>query len=318
MHSIIFNRASSLTPLRGDLDYLILIDLSWLLHKSFHSYLDLSVTMAMGLKIPTGDIHGVLQGVKMWASKYPNSAIVLCMDSPSPKRKQQSTAYKSGRHSDSSVYAKIEEAVITASLLPNLYVAYHDDWEADDQMFDLAAKLHDKVKKVFIFASDKDLYQALQFPNVVEVRDGNMVELDRSTVLSEFNGVPPERLALYRSLVGDTSDNLKAYPRFPRALAAKIAKTFTNPNDAIENASGILHGTELKWWKKVEEDPMPFVNNFSMMLLSPLEEIYLFKVQPSWDYIVTFKLRSWALFLKLSVGIQPPPEVESMLNVGQP
>lgn len=74
-------------------------------------------------------------------------------------------------------------------------------FEADDVIGTLTRRFH-KTEKIFIVSNDADLRQLMTFPTV-------KVEAPPT----KFD-VPPEYIRLYKTCVGDTSDNVKGIPGF--------------------------------------------------------------------------------------------------------
>jgi 5'-3' exonuclease len=81
----------------------------------------------------------------------------------------------------------------------------------------------------------------------------------KSEMIKKFQAVSPERLPIYRAIIGDTSDNLKGVVlRFPKVLAADIAMTI--PYNGSLPSKEILSEYVEKKKEDVTEDKANMLN----------------------------------------------------------
>jgi DNA polymerase-1 len=277
---------------------IILMDLSWMLHRNYHSFNWMSVDIN-GYKRPTGHIYGVLYTIETLRSKYPNYAVVLCQDGIPVGRQELSgsndVGYKDGRAELAfDFYKDIPIIEAAAYLTPSVFWAYNEDKESDDLMYALAKqseRLFDG--KNLIYSGDNDLLQAID-ENISVVRktgkDGSLIEITSETVseaeefVKKFYGVPPKKLPLFRSIIGDSSDNLKGIPRFPRRLAAVIVMS-SNSFEDIFKFSPVTQ-TEKKYILLLNENRSLVTFNYQMMKLSDDFNVNLFRKRPDADKVI--------------------------------
>ena len=118
-----------------------------------------------------------------------------------------------------------------AMLHPKVRVAYHPDQEADQVMYTIAKKAERKGDSVVIYSGDDDMLQTLSpAVSIYRGKDKGVKKvityesyLEDPRMIDKYKKVPVEKLPEYRSLVGDSSDNLKVLHRFPKELAVYFA-----------------------------------------------------------------------------------------------
>ena len=121
--------------------------------------------------------------------------------------------------------------------------------EADDALAAAAARADedDRVVKVIIFTPDKDLGQCVRGTRVVQYDRRKRETVDRDAVIAKF-GVPPESIADYLALVGDSADGYPGLPGWGAKSAASVLAVWGSieaipPSSADWNVPG-LRGAE--------------------------------------------------------------------------
>ena len=110
--------------------------------------------------------------------------------------------------------------------------------EADDALGAAAAvaSADERVTQVLILTPDKDLGQCIEGTRVVQYDRRKREIVDRDAVIAKF-GVPPESIADYLALVGDTADGYPGLPGWGAKSAATVLAKFGSI-DAIPDSSG--------------------------------------------------------------------------------
>lgn len=191
-----------------------LIDTSNLLYRGFYSFPN----------HPFGEIFYSLTTIRSLL-KDKSSIVYFCLDG-TPKGKSIDPSYKSNRdHGEISVYRYLPQLIYLLRELNRVKVAYNPELEADEVIFSLTRLL--EGNKVII-STDNDLLQSLNPTTEIQRKDKIItVESYLKDMEDKFHSVQPERLPIYRAIVGDSSDNLKPpSPRFPKELAARIAMEY--------------------------------------------------------------------------------------------
>ncbi len=266
---------------------LVLVDLSYHIYRYFYAHRHLGVK-SDGFFLPTGHIHGVTKMVCNLRMDLLDPYIIMVMDGRDTKRKEINSNYKAGRADKEFAVGSVSKDIlaIISSLNKGVYMSYNPVFEADDGLYSIAlfmSKLlekHNITKDIYIYTSDKDLYQCVGNNIYVIKSYKNSLKgaefINSSDVLEDF-GVYPDRLVHYRALVGDSSDNLKGYHRIPRKVASKLARVgiFTERGLVIPEGREVdLTQSEAKWIGIINNDYKIFYDNFRIMKL----KFYPFKI----------------------------------------
>ncbi|MCU1362094.1 MAG: putative 5-3 exonuclease [Ilumatobacteraceae bacterium] len=121
--------------------------------------------------------------------------------------------------------------------------------EADDALGAAAAiaEADARVEKVLIITPDKDLGQCVRGTRVVQYDRRKREIIDRDAVIAKF-GVPPESIADYLALVGDSADGYPGLPGWGSKSAAAVLAKFVSiesiPSSSGEWGLGGLRGAE--------------------------------------------------------------------------
>lgn len=260
-------------------DYIYYMDLSWVFHRSFHSYQGFTAEVD-GMVRPTGHIYGTLRAVHMLLSTYPNTAVVVCVDGVPVSRKDMAGGYKASREKPSYPFMKdISPTLDMLLLIPNVYIAFHPTLESDDLMFALSQKLTRHNAQAFIYSGDDDLLQGIR-ENICVVREINKgvpTRIDRDYVVNDkrmvekFHGTEPINLPTYRSIIGDHSDELPGVPRFPRDVAVKLSK-YSGYDEIMEKVNfSTPKGLQIK--QKLQEYEQRIKLNDKMMRLKTFGQL---------------------------------------------
>lgn len=258
-------------------------DLSWHLYRSYHSFRELSVTTRKGIK-PTGHIYGVIKSIMDVRNKYPDSVIFLCKDGNPIHRKEENPDYKGNRQKTGyDLYQDVDDIVQLAYAFPNVYKVYHPNYEADDIMYSLAKQIERENPEAitYIFSGDDDLLQALS-DRVFLFRRFKRGELDlinetffkeNKTMYKKYRACPIEKLSIFRSIVGDSSDNIKGLERMPKELAKRISEKCEGIEDIDKVDIPDLTEAKKRHLERVREEVDLIKSNHRIMELKevPLE-----------------------------------------------
>lgn len=258
--------------------HVILVDLSWILYRSYYAFKNLSNASGE----PTGQWYGLTNQLKLLSKGYPDSLILLVDDGYPAERKEINESYKANR--EHTVHFDNKKHIVDCLIqpLPNVYRVFNPTKEADDLMFSISSI--NKYNNTFtIYTTDKDLYQALK-PNVYlasELDKGELVRkhIDSKQYIDNFKDLEPYQVPYYRAVLGDPSDNLKIIrPRFPSKIAYYFAKNLvTNrigqilvlkPDTKPENLTQKQFENLLEIYSSTE-----FMKNLSLMKLEVIDDI---------------------------------------------
>ncbi len=130
--------------------------------------------------------------------------------------------YKTGEGIDPRLFAQFEIAERAAAAL-GLVVWPMIEFEADDAIATAAARTaaDPRVDQVRIAAVDKDMCQCVEGTHVVRWDRWKDEVLDEAGVIAK-HGVPPESIADWLALVGDTADGIPGLAGWGNKSAAKV------------------------------------------------------------------------------------------------
>ena len=110
--------------------------------------------------------------------------------------------------------------------------------EADDALASAAARAEtdDRVEQVFICTPDKDLAQCVRGRRVVQFDRREGVLRDADGVRAKF-GVPPESIADYLALVGDSADGYPGLPGWGAKSTSTLLARYGHVEDIPDDAA---------------------------------------------------------------------------------
>lgn len=223
------------------MDKLLLVDGSNLLFQMFYGMPARIVGKSGKL------IHGTLGFVgallKILKMTEPTHMIVLFDGECENERKAIDEAYKANRPD----YSEMAEEETPFCQLPDIYAALdylkiaHTETrtcETDDIIAAYALQNRANMQ-VVVSSFDSDFFQLVD-PNtcVLRYRGENTLLCDEGYVREKF-GVSASRYADFKSLVGDTADNVKGVPMVGMKTAAKLLNEFESLENLLANTEKI-------------------------------------------------------------------------------
>ena len=283
---------------------LILIDFSWLYNKYYFVASYSTLQENEGTK-PEGEVEINLyrmlsQFLKLINKSYPNAKIFCVMDSPTStlKNKEIFEGYKQNRDKEAKkeIYAPLNKIVGEMSKVLNsdkFSFLKAPSYEADQVIACTVKKFYNKYK-VIIFSGDKDLIQLTSYPNTyisdkfekgqfIIKEDKELFEKFKNSKKEDFTRISTNKrdILKYRSLKGDTSDNLS--PVFPRIKDKEIVDIIKNYwiDDqgeylTIERISDIIddvRGDNKLLAEKLEANKDVWLRNYKVMDLLHVDDI---------------------------------------------
>lgn len=213
---------------------LVLIDGSSYFYRAFHALPPLVNSKGQ----PTGAVYGVINMIKRLIKEHPSEHIAVIFDAKGENfRHQLYDKYKAHRPpmpDDLKCQFEPMIALIKAMGLP---IIVAPDVEADDVIATLAAQAEKQGFKILISTGDKDLAQLVN-EHTMLINTMTQTHFDRSVVIEKF-GIPPENIADYLSLVGDTSDNIPGVSGVGPKTAVQWLKNYKSIDNLIAHAHDI-------------------------------------------------------------------------------
>ncbi|AHB40568.1 MAG: hypothetical protein ACD_25C00122G0004 [uncultured bacterium] len=212
---------------------LLLIDTFNFLHRAYHA-LPPSFRDANGE--PTNALYGVTSMLINMLTQVKPDYLVAALDGQKPTfRVEDFTAYKAHRKPmEDSLASQIPKTLDMLSAFGVKQVLV-DGYEADDIIATLALGFSGKVD-VIIASNDRDLWQ-LAGKNVmlmVPDKQGKLQWVGKDEVSARL-GFPPDKIADYKGLRGDPSDNIPGVYGIGEKTAIKLIEQFGSVEDVYRN-----------------------------------------------------------------------------------
>jgi len=293
----------------------VLIDASWMVHRSYHAYKDVTSLGPDGERLPTGMLFGFIRSIISISKRVPQCTIVLCLDDIKPDRAESDDTYKAGRPDTSHVWEYFNDVLRVAMAMPHVTLSFLEGMEADDHIYSLSQRFAKApvMENIYIHVTDNDLWQSLTQPKIHafhKLTTKHFELIGRAQVIEKYH-VEPTQLAMYRALTGDKSDNLPGYPRINRECAQLFA-TYTDPLALLNESEDKFEGKYLTWFKRVKENRQIVIHNYDMMKLSILPDPNLFIAEGSLEPLHRFGmnrlLENIQEIMQLSTTTEPVTE----------
>lgn len=206
----------------------------------YRAYFAIKAQLTTSSGQPTNAVFGFIKMVRRILEDLKPQYLAVCFDvSKKTHRNEKFADYKVHR-------APMPEPLVAqVPVIREVVAAYNfisfgvEGFEADDLIATLVSKVGEKVDKVVIVSSDKDILQLVS--DHVEVynpykEDG--IVFTRKTVEEKF-GVAPEHIVDLIALMGDASDNIPGARGIGEKTALELLNRFKDTEELIANASGI-------------------------------------------------------------------------------
>ena len=201
----------------------LIIDTSYLIYRSYFAYPQLKVD-----DVPMGAVYGFAKTIIGICHDIKPETLVFALDLPKPTwRDELFDQYKAGRSPmDPEMRAQIPLVLEWAKTVCQNVIGV-EGFEADDVVYTATQRilLENPDDTVYIFSSDRDLYQLLDNHHTIFIKThkGETKFYGLNDFQDEF-GVSAAQWVDYKALVGDSSDNLKGVA----GIGPKTASTLLN------------------------------------------------------------------------------------------
>lgn len=207
----------------------VLIDAHSIIFRSYYAFINNPLKNSKGET--TSGIYGFLNTLDKIKKRFSSNYMCLVFDAPGETfRDEVYKEYKATRPPPpADIPFQIEKSKELSRHLgiPCLELV---GYEADDVLATCALKIKNEGE-VYIVTSDKDLLQMVQ--NNIFVYDAYQdIIYDRKRVIKKF-GTPPERVAEFLALTGDSIDNVPGVPGIGPKRALEILKTYDHFEEAL-------------------------------------------------------------------------------------
>ena len=225
---------------------LVLIDGKSVFYRGYYAMPGLSTKDGT----PTGGVYGFTALSLDVIKKLDPDYVAVAWDKPKTNirnRLEIYPAYKAGRKpAPPDFYAQIP--VLHELLNTFGWPLYElDDYEADDIMAGLAKKANDEGIEVILVTGDYDSLQLLnKLTHVYLPQKGFNIELFKEAAFEQKYGIKVEQFLDYKSLVGDSSDNIPGVPGVGEVAARNLLNTYKTLDDIYDNIDLISGAVQKK------------------------------------------------------------------------
>lgn len=204
---------------------ILIIDGHNLLFKMFYG-IPASIKNSEGKEIKS--LVGFLGSIKKFIKEFNPRTVIVVFDSESSasSNKLLDSEYKSNRLDYSNISEDENPFLILPAIkkalnyleIPNIEVT---NSEADDY---IASLTNNNLYEYIIVSTDTDFIQLINDNTYLYIPRGKKSILYIKDKVYEKYNIYPNQYILYKSLIGDKSDNIKGIKRIGRVTAAKILK----------------------------------------------------------------------------------------------
>jgi DNA polymerase-1 len=219
---------------------IFLIDAYALIYRSYFAFIRRPLTNSAGenTSAPFGFTRFLLDIREQFEPDY----LAVVFDAGDSFRDQEYPAYKATREK------MPDDLRSSLGRIRDIVAGFHDPvveldgYEADDVIGTLALQARDAGLEAVIVSGDKDFYQLVQ-PGVHLMNPGRggatgvAAEWVTESNAHEKFGIPPEQVADYLALVGDSSDNVPGAPGVGPKTAVQLLGQYPSVDALIEHAS---------------------------------------------------------------------------------
>jgi DNA polymerase I len=194
---------------------------------------------------PTGALHGWVKSLwRLQDQEKPDAMLVFFDLGGAQDRLALHPEYKANRSETPEPLEKQIPIIKEITRAMGLVGVELDGVESDDLLASQARKLAAEGHDVWIVSADKDFAQCVNeririiLPPPTANPKLGWRTLDHAGVIEKF-GVPPERIAEYLAIVGDTSDNIPGIEGCGPKTATRWLQQFSTLEEVITNAASL-------------------------------------------------------------------------------
>lgn len=187
--------------------------------------------------INIGGVFSFIKTIHKFIDMYNIDFVIIFDDSRSLLKKSIDINYKANRESTPDELLTQKKILIDYFGMVKIPVVSLDNYEADDLIHNyinvLALKNEDIV---YIISSDKDLHLLLLLNNIFIIDVNKNMLLDRCWLQTHyFQNISKEKILLYYSLCGDSSDNIPGIKGIGDKSARVIIEKYNSLDDLYAN-----------------------------------------------------------------------------------
>ncbi len=280
------------------MDKLMVVDGHNLLFRMFYGFPN---KVYNHLEQPIHGIIGFVGSIIKLVQSNDIKNMVIVFDSEIPSDKFNDFNYKKNRIQDYSAYPEDENPF---SQLPGIkkcldYMGIEyieiEKVEADDAIATIVSNYRMKFKQVLIVSTDKDYLQLIDDNVRVLSPRGKLSILYDEEKVREILGIEASKYVIYRSLVGDKSDNIEGLKGIGRITASKLLRSYSSVNEIYANVDNLNN----KIANILLENRKTLLHNIELITLNSSVKLpeLTFQIDDKFDYKTMEVLRNCSICL---------------------
>ena len=205
----------------------------------FRSWYGIQTPMINKAGIELSAIYGFFNTILKLINSIEPTHIGVAFDTKGPTfRNELYSEYKANR-SEAPDELKLQLDLITKKL-PNTNIeSFSEDlYEADGILVTISNKLSsDNSNDIYIFSGDSDMHQLVK-KNVFILttsRSGEIKIFDNDEIKNTYLGLSPDQIIDFKSLTGDSSDNIPGIPGVGKKTAIKLLNEYKTIDNLFSN-----------------------------------------------------------------------------------
>lgn len=209
----------------------------------FRSWYGIQTPMINKAGLELSAIYGFFNTILKLINSIEPTHIGVAFDTKGPTfRNKLYSEYKANR-SEAPDELKIQLDLITQKLPKTNIESFSEDlYEADDILGTLSNKLSsDNSNEIYIFSGDSDLHQLVK-KNVFILttsRSGEIKIFDNDEIKNTYLGLSPDQIIDFKSLTGDSSDNIPGIPGVGKKTAIKLLNEYKTIDNLFSKLTDI-------------------------------------------------------------------------------
>ena len=187
-----------------------------------------------------GFVGALLRMIRM---EWPGYVLVVFDGESHNPRKDLDENYKANRPD----YSDMDENDIPFSQLSDIYAALDylgichketADCEADDWIAGYVRQYKDRFE-ITVASQDSDFFQLIDdHVHILRYRGDNTVICDRNWLMNKY-GIHPEQYAAFKSMTGDSADNIRGVDKVGPKTAAWLLQSYGSIEGIVDHAQEI-------------------------------------------------------------------------------
>ena len=203
----------------------------------FRSWFGIPSPMINNKGIEVRAIYGFFNTTLRLLKNLNPSHLAFIFDPKGPTfRNELYTEYKANRPETPEELKKQLEIITTKLPSTNIKTIIVENYEADDVLGTISKTLADEKTKILIYSGDSDLHQLVDDNiHIITTSKNEIVEYDKSMINEVYDGLNPNQIVDFKSLTGDTSDNIPGIPGVGKKTATKLLNEYKTLDSLSKN-----------------------------------------------------------------------------------